>query len=210
MNNIFTTTDFYGRSMYEIVQSAPQRFAARFLQYVPNEPLTPERATQADASEAEYRAMCEHFGGTPDEDPMPWGEFTNEGAARRAVELHDAMSFDCVDIDAFGAGGMGLEKMACDPLQAELDMLEFNFGVHAAPNPYTERGVEDRTRPVGELLGLPSFADDYDVLAALGERPAEASALVYGTSFPSARRLQNKLQKQKDKEWLALHDVQRT
>ena len=172
MNSIFTTTDFYGRSVYETVQSAPQRFAARFLQYVPHTPLTPEQQVEADSSEAEYRAMCEHFGGTPDEDPMPWGEFTNEGAARRAVELHDAMSFACTEIDTFGAVGMGLESIVCDPLQAELDMLEFNFGVHAAPNPYTDRGVEDRTRPIGELLGLGPIADDYDILAALGERPA--------------------------------------
>ena len=167
MNNIFITTDFYGRSVYETVQSAPQRFAARFLQYVPHTPLTPEQAVQADAAESEYRAMCESFGRTPDEDPMPWGEFTNEGAARRAVELHDAMSFACTEIDAFGAVGMGLESIACDPLQAELDMLEFNFGVHAAPNP-----VEDRTRRAGELLGFALFADDYDIWAALGERPA--------------------------------------
>jgi hypothetical protein len=173
MNNIFTTTDHYGRSVYETVQAAPNRFYARFLQYLPHTPLTPEQQAECDASEAEYRAMCDAFGHTPDDEQFGC-MFVTEAAAQRAVELHDAMSFACDDISAFGAGGMGFEKQVCDPLERELDELETMYGAPPATDPYREAFGHARDATLREVLGIPGgiVPDDYDILVALGERPA--------------------------------------
>jgi hypothetical protein len=174
MQNIFTTVDFHGTSIYEVVQLAERRYCARFLQYLPDVPLTPEKQKAADAAEAEYLAMCDAFGATPDDDLSVFGHYTTEQAARRVIELHDAISFAESDCHAFGAPSECVAD-ATRGYADELDMLEREFGASSSStNPYTERGVEDRTLTVAQSLGLPGGAspDDAYILGALGERPA--------------------------------------
>jgi hypothetical protein len=180
MNNIFTTHTTHGVSVHEIVQVNPACYYARELAYLPRIAPTQEELDERAAQEDEWAAYHESTAGRDWHEPEDWehyGCFTTEAAARRCTELHNVMSVAYDEIDAFGAPGECMADACRGPMR-ELDALERDFGTRhpkqRRANPYTERGVEDRTQPLWQALGLPENAkpDDHTVLAMLGERTA--------------------------------------
>lgn len=179
MNNIFSTHSMNGRSLYETIQVAADTYSARFLHHAPSRPLTDEEQADADRqladNEAEFNAMVEAFGYPDEIDDCPYGKFTTEAAAQRAVELQDAMSALWEDIHAFGApsecGDPGSKR-----LQRELEALEAEFGVRE-PDPMVRELIVERDTPVWRALGFDSLerasrAGDDAILSAMGERSA--------------------------------------
>lgn len=179
MQNIFSTHSMHGRSLYEIVQLAADTYGARFLHHAPHRPLTAEEQADADRqladNEAEFDAMVEAFGYPEQIDEHPYGLFTTEAAAQRAVELHEAMSGLWEDIHAFGApsecGDPGSKR-----LQRELEALEAEFGVRQ-PDPMVQELLVERDSPAWRALGFASLAHavgagDDAIMGAMGERSA--------------------------------------
>jgi hypothetical protein len=181
MNSIFTTHTTHGTSVYQIVQVTPACFYAKHLTYLPHVPYTDEELAEQAAQEAEWAEYHESTAGRDEPyEPDQWefyGCYITATAAQRAVELHNVMSVAYDEIDAFGAPSECLADACRGPMR-ELDALEREFGTRhpnqRRANPYTERGVEDRTQPLWQALGLPENAkpDDHTVLAMLGERTA--------------------------------------
>ena len=178
MNNIFTTHSMHGMSVYEIVQVNAACYYARELAHVPHVPPTPEElAEQAreEAAWAEYHAST--AGRDEPYEPADWevyGCFTQPEHAQRCIELHNELNCASEDVSAWGAPSECLADACRGPMR-ELEALEHHFSTRhpnePKPNPYTERGLDDRTRPIRDSLP-PGMTDDHDILVALGESSA--------------------------------------
>lgn len=173
MQNIFTTTDFHGASVYEIVQLAPARFGARFLSYLPDVPLTPDELAEQASEEAEWQAMIEQFGYPEGDEFSQHGLFTTEAAARRAVELCNAMSFAHDDCRMYNAP-QECVRDATRSMQRELEALEREFGVSSTTDETVRELQHQRDMPAWQALGFRETdrPDDDAVLRAMGERSA--------------------------------------
>lgn len=173
----FKTADMYGTTTYEIVKHREDCYSTKSTNYEPHVPLTEAEKLEAEAEAAFYAKweasyLAEEY--PPQEADAMFGYYTTAEAAKRVTELQEALGATMQDLDAFGAPSE-CAGPATKRLHAELDKLEAEFGTRLRPQTlsemYAERGLEDRTRPIAELL--PSgMLDDTDILAHLGERPA--------------------------------------
>jgi hypothetical protein len=147
MNNIFVTRGMYADNLHQIVQLHPACFYTRCLQSLPHVQPTPEELAEAARIEADYAAMEAEMGSFyPDWYGIDC--YTTEEAAIRAATLHAALSNLDDDMRVFHAPSECYAS-AGDSKWRELDELEQRFGTRhpdaPKPNPYSERGVEDRT-----------------------------------------------------------------
>ncbi len=163
----FTTTDITGTTTYNVIEPVPGHFTVEFVNFVPHVPLTPAEQAEADAEAEMFMHYCEWaegHGGLVDP-YYPHGFWRTPEAAKRACELFDAMHA-AVDFDAPAYAAM----------QHELRLLESQMGMpdpFAKNDPYAERGLENPTRPLSELLpNGGSGLTDNDIIALLGERQA--------------------------------------
>lgn len=171
MNNIFTTCDMHGTRVLETVEHQPGQFYTREAAYLPHVPPTVEELAASKAMDDAYEnSMRAYDGPAFSDEPITFDLYRTEAAAKRIAELHAWFSTVDDDMHAFNAPSE-CYSLATRRESREFDAIEAEFGIRQS-NPYAERGLEDRTRPVGELLGFGRMVDDYDVLAALGERPA--------------------------------------
>ena len=186
MLNIIATTDSWGTCLYEIVQAAPDCFYPRELVCIPHVPPTGEELAEREAEELMYENMlaASAYRDEPFE-PAEWelyGCYTTAEAAERIVRLHHVMNVAHSEIHAFHAPSECLDDATRGP-RREIESIEDQFStVHPSmvtrhPNPYRERGVEDRQQPAWQALGFSSLADacradDHTVMHAMGERTA--------------------------------------
>ena len=172
MNNIFTTSDMHGRTIHAVVEHQPGQFYSETLADQPHVLLTAwELAANKAMDEAHEKAMLAYYGPDFSDQAFVPDLYRTEAAAKRATQLYAAFAATHEDLEAYSAPSECGAVSYCS-LERELDALQEMFAIRPTPNPYAERGLEDRTRPVGELLGFGRMVDDYDVLVALGERPA--------------------------------------
>ena len=148
----FTTTSMHGTTTHAVMQAEPGKFYVRYLSFQPHVPYTPEQLAEIERFEQEaemYEIALESWG---DGQPPCTDYFTTAQAAQRACELHDSMAAACDEIGAFGAGGMGFEKRACNPLEAELEALEAEFGWRAPGASKYDPEIAHWRKPIRDLL----------------------------------------------------------